>query len=215
MNKDRADERAMMVQSQIQSRGVKDLRVLRALEIVPRHLFVPEEFTRDAYCDHPIPIGHDQTISQPYIVAIMTELLVPQEGDNILEIGTGSGYQAAILATICGRVVSIERIPALADAARVSLQRAGVKNVSVFVADGTLGWPEMAPYDGIIITAATPSIPSPLIEQLAPGGRLVAPVGTTQIQELVRLTKNPEGILKERFDGVRFVPLIGKYGWRM
>jgi len=215
MDQDRADERAMMVQTQIRSRGVRDTRVLRAMEIVPRHFFLPDEFSAIAYRDHPVPIGHEQTISQPYIVALMTELLAPDPGDTVLEIGTGRGYQAAVLAAMGARVVSLERIPALADAARSCLQRVGVENVSVFVADGTLGCAEMAPYDGIIITAGTPAVPPDLIEQLALGGRLVAPVGTADLQELVRLTKTSDGIIKEQFGGVRFVPLIGRNGWRI
>ena len=202
-----------MVNTQIRSRGVKNQSVLSAMEQIPRHLFVPEEFTHLAYHDHPIPIGHDQTISQPYIVARMTELLAPEAGDQVLEIGTGTGYQAAVLAAMGTNVISLERIPALAEGARENLQRARIQNVTVFVADGTLGWKDMAPYDGIIITAATPAIPPLLMQQLADDGRLVAPVGTAQMQELVRLTKRFQGIFTERFEGVRFVPLIGKYGW--
>ena len=213
MDMGRAEERIGMVNTQIRSRGVKNQSVLSAMEQIPRHLFVPEKFTHLAYHDHPIPIGHDQTISQPYIVARMTELLAPEAGDQVLEIGTGTGYQAALLAAMGTNVISLERIPALAEGARENLQRARIQNVMVFVADGTLGWKDMAPYDGIIITAATPAIPPPLIQQLADGGRLVAPVGTAQMQELVRLTKRIQGILTERFEGVRFVPLIGKYGW--
>ncbi|MDD1730103.1 MAG: protein-L-isoaspartate(D-aspartate) O-methyltransferase [Methanospirillum sp.] len=202
-----------MVKTQIRSRGVKSQSVLSAMEQIPRHLFVPEKFTHLAYHDYPIPIGHDQTISQPYIVARMTELLAPDVGDQVLEIGTGTGYQAAVLATMGTKVISLERIPALAEGARENLQRARIQNVTVFVTDGTLGWEDMAPYDGIIITAATPAIPPPLMQQLADDGRLVAPVGTAQIQELIRLTKKFQGILTERFEGVRFVPLIGEYGW--
>ncbi|HWQ63171.1 MAG TPA: protein-L-isoaspartate(D-aspartate) O-methyltransferase [Methanospirillum sp.] len=213
MNLDRADERRMMVQTQILSRGVKNKRVLRAMEMVPRHFFVPEEFAGVAYHDHPIPIGHDQTISQPYIVARMTELLAPEEGDIILEIGTGSGYQAAVLSAMGARVISLERIVELVDGALSNLQKAGVGNVSVFVSDGTLGWENMAPYDGIIITAATPAVPSILIEQLAVNGRIVAPVGPQHMQVLVRLTRSTEGIRREEYDGVRFVPLIGRNSW--
>ncbi|PWR71954.1 protein-L-isoaspartate(D-aspartate) O-methyltransferase [Methanospirillum lacunae] len=213
MNKDRAEERRLMIQTQILSRGVKDQRVLKALETVPRHFFVPEEFADVAYHDHPIPIGYNQTISQPYIVARMTELLAPEEGDIILEIGTGSGYQAAVLSAMGARVISLERIAELADDARSNLQKAGVVNVSVFVSDGSLGWDEMAPYDGIIITAATPAIPSILIKQLAVNGRIVAPVGPQHMQVLIRLTRDTEGIRREEYEGVRFVPLIGRHGW--
>lgn len=213
MNLDRTEERRMMVQTQILSRGIKNKRVLKALEMVPRHIFVPEEFADVAYHDHPIPIGHDQTISQPYIVARMTELLEPEEGDIILEIGTGSGYQAAVLSAMGARVISLERIAELADVALFNLEKASVGNVSVFVSDGTLGWIDMAPYDGIIITAATPAVPSILIDQLAINGRIVAPVGPQHMQTLLRLTRTTEGIRREEYEGVRFVPLIGRYGW--
>lgn len=213
MDRGRVSERAEMVRTQIRARGVKNQHVLRAMESVPRHMFIPETLSYEAYGDHPLPIGHEQTISQPYIVALMTELLAPAENDQVLEIGTGTGYQAAVLSAMGARVISLERIPALADLARMNLERAGIENVTVIVTDGTVGWEKEAPYDCILITAATPTVPSPLIHQLAMGGRLVAPVGTAQIQELIRLTKREDGITKEQFGGVRFVPLIGKYGW--
>jgi protein-L-isoaspartate(D-aspartate) O-methyltransferase len=209
----RADERLRMVEYQIAARGICDERVLSAMKEVPRHLFVPPPYDRSAYEDCPLPIGNGQTISQPYIVALMTELLALQPADNVLEIGTGCGYQAAILGVLVRQVTTIERIPEVAGLARANLAAFGSENVEVIVADGTLGNPQKAPYDGIIITAATPSVPRPLIEQLAEGGRLVAPVGGRAIQELVRLRKKDGSIKEEHHGGVRFVPLIGECGW--
>ena len=188
-------------------------RVLAAMREIPRHLFIPPPYDRSAYEDSPLPIGNGQTISQPYIVALMTELLKPEPDDNVLEIGTGCGYQAAILAKLVRKVTSIERIPAVADLARSNLTALGISNVEIQIADGTLGYPENAPYNGIIITAATPSVPKPLIEQLAENGRLVAPVGGREIQELVVLSKRKGIISQELHGGVRFVPLIGEHGW--
>lgn len=213
MENNRAEEREQMVRIQIQARGVRNESVLHAMNTVPRHLFVPEESAREAYRDYPLPIGRGQTISQPYIVAVMTELLDPQAGELILEIGSGSGYQAAVLAACGARVITIERIRQVADVAEHNLKKAGVTGVSVLVGDGTSGYPEKAPYDGILVTAATPRIPPPLVEQLAEGGYLVAPEGNADIQQLVRLRKNQDGISIERFGAVRFVPLIGRYGW--
>lgn len=210
----RLTEREEMVRWQIEARGVKNPRVLQAMRSVPRHLFVPEPYAREAYQDYPLPIGNDQTISQPYIVAVMTELLSPEKGDLILEIGTGSGYQAAILVACGASVISIERIPAVADLAKRNLTRAGIRNVLVLCQDGTLGYAEKAPYNGILITAATPALPEPLLEELADGGRLVAPVGDRDIQELTRVTRNKDEYHTERFGAVRFVPLIGMYGWK-
>ena len=204
----RLTEREEMVRWQIEARGVKNPRVLQAMRSVPRHLFVPEPYAREAYQDYPLPIGNDQTISQPYIVAVMTELLSPENGDLILEIGTGSGYQAAILVACGASVISIERIPAVADLAKRNLTRAGIRNVLVLCQDGTLGYAEKAPYNGILITAATPALPEPLLEELADGGRLVAPVGDRDIQELVRVTRNKDEYQTERFGAVRFVPLL-------
>jgi len=209
----RADERLMMVERQIAARGIRDPRVLSALQEIPRHLFVPPPYDKSAYEDCPLPIGNGQTISQPYIVALMTELLVLQPADNVLEIGTGCGYQAAVLAALVHQVTSIERIPLIARLAMENLASVSIKNVEVIVGDGTVGFPEKAPYDGIIITAATPSVPLPLIEQLAEGGRLVAPVGGRDIQELIRLRKKDGSITEEHHGGVRFVPLIGECGW--
>ncbi|MDD1724672.1 MAG: protein-L-isoaspartate(D-aspartate) O-methyltransferase [Methanospirillum sp.] len=213
MNSNRAEEREYMVKTQIQARGVRNESVLHAMNKVPRHLFVPEESAREAYQDYPLSIGNGQTISQPYIVALMTELLDPQSGDLILEIGSGSGYQAAILAACKARVITIERIREVAARAEQNLKQAGVTGVTVLTGDGTTGYPENAPYDRVLITAATPRIPPPLVDQLAEGGYLVAPEGDRDIQQLVRLKKNRDEISIERFGTVRFVPLLGRYGW--
>lgn len=209
----RADERSRMVELQIRSRGIANLRVLAAMQEIPRHAFIPPPYDVSAYADAPLPIGNGQTISQPYIVALMTELLDPQPGDHILEIGSGSGYQAAILSVLSRKVTSIERIPAVADLARRNLAALGMMNVSIIIGDGTMGYPENAPYDGIIITAATPEIPPPLIDQLSDGGILVAPTGGRDIQELMTLKHSGDGILRSSHGGVRFVPLIGEFGW--
>ena len=209
----RADERLRMVEYQIAARGIRDQRVLSAMKEVPRHLYVPPPYDKSAYEDCPLPIGNGQTVSQPYIVALMTELLDLQPTDRVLEIGTGCGFQAAILAALVRQVTSIERIPEVAELAKANLAALCNKNVEVIVGDGTLGYPKNAPYEGIIITAATPSIPQPLIEQLAEGGRLVAPVGGRDIQELIRLRKKGASITEEHHGGVRFVPLIGECGW--
>ncbi|HPY59379.1 MAG TPA: protein-L-isoaspartate(D-aspartate) O-methyltransferase [Methanospirillum sp.] len=213
MNNSRAAEREEMVNQQILARGIKDPLVLQAMRTVPRHLFVPAPYSREAYQDYPLPIGDGQTISQPYIVAVMTELLSPARGDRILEIGAGSGYQAAVLAACGATVISIERIPAVAELAKKNLANAGVRNVQVLCLDGTMGYPEMAPYDGILITAGAPRIPEVLLDELADGGRLVAPVGDRNIQVLVRVTRNRDEYHTERHGAVRFVPLIGMYGW--
>jgi protein-L-isoaspartate(D-aspartate) O-methyltransferase len=206
-------ERIEMVERQIAARGVRDPRVLDAMRRIPRHVFVPDEYVNAAYEDRPLPIGEGQTISQPYIVAVMTELLQPHPQDIMLEVGTGSGYQAALLSQLVARVVSVERLSAIAEQARKNLMNLGILNVEVIVSDGTLGWPEKAPYDGILITASTPDIPPPLIDQLAEGGRLVAPVGGQGYQELIKLVKRQEKVEKTYHGGVVFVPLIGRYGW--
>ncbi|MDD1687665.1 protein-L-isoaspartate(D-aspartate) O-methyltransferase [Methanoregula sp.] len=209
----RAYERSRMVELQIRSRGISNPRILAAMRDIPRHLFIPPPYNTSAYEDAPLPIGNGQTISQPYIVALMTELLDPRPGDRVLEIGAGSGYQAAILSMLVQHVTTIERIPAVADLARANLAELGFNNVSVIVGDGTQGYPEDAPYDGIMITAATPEIPQPLIDQLADGGRLVAPVGGREIQELITLARKGDSMERSSHGGVRFVPLIGEFGW--
>jgi protein-L-isoaspartate(D-aspartate) O-methyltransferase len=202
-----------MVEQQIAARGITDPRVLAAMREVPRHLFVPAPYDRVAYADDPLPIGNGQTISQPYIVALMTALLRVRATDTVLEIGAGSGYQAAILSVLAKRVITIERIDAVAALARKNLAAVGAKNVMIVIGDGTLGYPVGAPYNGIIITAATPDIPTPLKAQLAEGGRLVVPVGGSTVQELVVLERHGDRYAVERHGGVRFVPLIGEYGW--
>jgi protein-L-isoaspartate(D-aspartate) O-methyltransferase len=206
--------RDRMVEMQLVNRGITDPRLLEAMRKVPRHLFVDEALQDQAYNDHPMPIGDKQTISQPYIVALMTETLGLQGTEKVLEIGTGSGYQAAILAELAGRVFSVERYPNLAYRANQTLQKLGYKNVIVRVADGTLGWQDEAPFDAIIVTAGAPNIPQPLVDQLAMGGRLVVPVGDRLSQELFLVERVAEGIKKTNLGGVRFVDLIGKWGWK-
>lgn len=207
-------ERVEMVERQIAARGVRDSRVLEAMRKIPRHLFIPPAYRNAAYEDRPLPIGESQTISQPYIVAVMTELLQPYSQDTILEIGTGSGYQAALLSQLAARIITLERLPTIAEQARKNLEALGIANVEVEVSDGTLGWPKKAPYNGILITASTPDIPPPLIDQLADGGRLVAPVGGQGYQELVKLVKLGGKVERTYHGGVVFVPLIGRYGWQ-
>lgn len=207
-------ERLLMVETQIASRGIRDPRVLDAMREVPRHRFVPTGLASAAYQDRPLPIGHGQTISQPYIVGLMTELLSLQPGDRVLEIGTGSGYQAAILARLAAEVISIERLAPVAERARDLLSELGITGVTVIVGDGTEGYPPRAPYNAIIITASTPDIPPPLLEQLADNGRLVAPAGGRDVQDLVRLIRQGDRIVRESHGGVMFVPLIGQYGWQ-
>lgn len=199
--------RNMMVTVQIVDRGVKDQAVLRAMRKVPRHLFVPEEYKSGAYDDNPLPIGYGQTISQPYIVAYMTEVLKPDPSKTALEVGTGSGYQAAILAEIVKHVYSIEIVPELAKESAARLKELGYKNITVKYGDGYKGWQEYSPFDIIIVTAAPEQIPKPLIDQLAENGRLVIPIGAPQsIQELILLVKKNGEIEKSRLTFVRFVP---------
>ena len=200
-----------MVDTQIRARGVEDATVLKAMARVPRHLFVPAEARQYAYDDRPLAIGRGQTISQPYIVAYMSETLQLQPQHKVLEIGTGSGYQAAVLAEIAGQVYSVEIVPELADRARQALAQAGYKRVNVRTGNGYLGWPESAPYDRIIVTAAPPEIPKALVDQLAIGGIMVVPVGTSY-QEIVVITKTKEGVTERRTIPVRFVPMVGKPG---
>lgn len=204
-------QRHDMVERQIRARGIVDERVLEALRRIPRHRLVPRSHRPDSYADQPLPIGHGQTISQPYIVAYMTEQLGLKPSDKVLEIGTGSGYQTAVLAEIVDQVFTVETIPSLGEQARDNLAALGYKNITVKIADGYHGWEEQAPFDAIMVTAAAGSIPPPLIEQLKPGGRMIIPLGSElQAQRLMMLTKEPGGTLKtEYLLPVRFVPLTG------
>ncbi|NPA06963.1 MAG: protein-L-isoaspartate(D-aspartate) O-methyltransferase [Chloroflexi bacterium] len=206
-------EAERMVQEQILARGVRNPRVLAAMRAIPRHLFVPPQEQRWAYVDNPLPIGYGQTISQPYIVARMLELLDPQPEDKVLEVGTGSGYQAALLGLLANEVHTVERIPQLAEEAAARLARLGLDNVHVHITDGTLGWPQAAPYDGIVVAAAAPKVPQALLAQLADGGRLVIPVGHRYGQTLERWVRHGNTFHRERFEPVAFVPLIGQEGW--
>jgi protein-L-isoaspartate(D-aspartate) O-methyltransferase len=205
--------RDRMVESQLISRGINDPRVLEAMRKVSRHLFVDEALQDQAYSDHPLPIADKQTISQPYIVALMTESLQLKGHEKVLEIGTGSGYQAAILAELAARVFSVERLPGLAHRANQMLQKLGYRNVIVRVSDGTLGWPDEAPFDGILVTAGAPKVPQSLIDQLAIGGRMVVPVGGRVSQDLILVERTAEGSRETDLGGVRFVDLVGKHGW--
>jgi protein-L-isoaspartate(D-aspartate) O-methyltransferase len=202
-----------MVTQQLIKRGIKDPRVLQAMRDTPRHRFVPARHHAMAYEDMPLAIGHEQTISQPLMVAMMTAALQLSGHERVLEIGTGSGYQAAILSRLAVVVFSIERIPELAAQARATLAMAGIMNVHVFVGDGSLGLPEHGPYDAVVVTAASPKVPPALVHQLKPGGRLIIPVGDRYEQTLIRLTATNNGPQVERLGGCRFVPLIGQQGW--
>lgn len=208
-----ARARERMVRQQLEQRNITDEHVLQAMRSVPRHAFVPPDMQRSAYADGPLPIGAGQTISQPYIVAYMTELLMPEPGDRVLEIGVGSGYQTAVLAEIVAEVTGVERIPALAEEAQARLEALGYANVAVHVGDGTLGYARGAPYDGILVAAASPGVPEPLTMQLKVGGRLVIPVGDNLSQVLRRVTRTEDGLCTEDLSPVRFVPLIGKHGF--
>jgi protein-L-isoaspartate(D-aspartate) O-methyltransferase len=206
--------RKKMVENQILSRNIKDRRLIDAMLKVPRHIFVEEAMAAQAYNDKPLPIGEKQTISQPYIVAFMTELLELTGKEKVLEIGTGSGYQAAILASLADRVYTIERIRPLISRARKALDSLGFFNVNIKIADGSIGWKEEAPFDAIMVTAGSPGIPDELVDQLATGGKLVIPVGDKFDQTLVRITKREDGsVFREDFIDCRFVKLIGKFGW--
>jgi protein-L-isoaspartate(D-aspartate) O-methyltransferase len=209
-----ASQRKYMVREQIASRGISDERLLEALSSVPRHLFVPVEYADIAYSDGPLPIGHGQTISQPYIVALMTELLELEGDENVLEVGTGSGYQAALLAALAREVHTIERHEALAERAERVLMEMGLKNVVVHVGDGTLGLPQYAPFQAIMITAAAPHVPQPLFDQLDEGGRLVLPEGGLGGQMLDRWRKHEGEFEQEHIAPVAFVPLRGQHGWK-
>mgnify|MGYP006287410049 FL=1 len=207
-------QREEMVKRQIEARGINDSGVLAAMRNVPRHRFVSEALRDQAYGDFPLPIGDQQTISQPYIVAEMTQALQLGAEDRVLEIGTGSGYQAAVLAEIAYRVYTIERIHSLLIRARRIFDELHYHNIITRLGDGTKGWPEEAPYDGIIITAGAPRIPDALIAQLAPGGRMIVPVGDQHSQELVKVFKDEKGIHRTNLGGCRFVKLIGEHGWQ-
>ena len=207
--------RKRMVDSQLIARGIKDRRVIEAMLSTPRHLFVEEAMAAQAYSDSPLPIGEKQTISQPYMVALMTELLALNGTEKVLEVGTGSGYQAAILAKLADRVYTVERIRSLAMRARKALDSLGLLNINLKISDGTIGWDEEAPFDAIMVTAGAPTVPPAYIDQLKPGGRLVIPVGGEALQTLVRITKNTDGsVTREEYGGCRFVKLIGVHSWR-
>lgn len=197
----------------IRARGINDLAVLRAFEMTPRHLFVPTGIWHRAYEDQPLPIGSGQTISQPSIHAKYLELLQLKGREKVLEIGTGSGYQTVLLAHLVAQVFSIERIAPLLEQARQNIQRAGVRNVSLLLGDGTIGWRQYAPYDAILVSAASPRVPDPLVEQLAEGGKLLIPLGGMEEQELVMFTKQGDQLVREAILPVRFVPLLGMHGW--
>jgi protein-L-isoaspartate(D-aspartate) O-methyltransferase len=203
-----------MIQTQLRRRGITDAAVLAAMESVPRHEFIPEEFRARAYDDVPLPIGGGQTISQPYIVAAMTAALHLRPGDRGLEIGTGCGYQAAILSRLTGEVFGVERRPELALSASARLERLGYTNVHVHCGDGTLGLPEFAPFNAILVAAAAPAIPQPLLAQLAEGGRMIVPVGDTEHQELQLIEKYGKSFRNTTLEGCRFVPLVGYHGWQ-
>jgi protein-L-isoaspartate(D-aspartate) O-methyltransferase len=207
-------ERERMVNEQIIARGVKDRKVLGAMVRVPRHLFVEKVYEHQAYNDYPLSVGHGQTISQPYMVAVMTELLELEPEDVVLEIGTGSGYQTAILALICRMVYTIERVSALQDRARELLGKLGFSNVSYMIGDGSLGWPDCAPYNAILVTAGAPDIPNALIEQLAEKGRLVIPVGSEYFQTLNVVRKHKSRVQRKELFECTFVPLLGRQGWK-
>lgn len=211
---DYESERKIMVEEQLTGRGIRDRRVLDAMGKVPRHLFVEEALRSRAYGDYPLPIGEKQTISQPYMVALMTESLELKGNEKVLEIGTGSGYQSAVLAELCEKVYSVERIKSLAVKARDRLDSLGYLNVAIKIFDGTYGWMEHAPYDAIIVTAGAPDIPKSLIDQLAVGGRMVIPIGDEFSQTLVKLEKGRDGITTTNICGCVFVKLVGNHGWK-
>ena len=205
--------RAQLVEA-LRDKGIQELRVLHAIATVPRHRFVPESMRHRAYEDVPLPIGAGQTISQPYVHARSLELLRLSGTDRVLEVGAGSGYQTALLAELASTVLAVERVPELAQAARDALESVGVRNATVVVGDGTLGWRAYAPFDAIVVSAASPAIPAPLIEQLAEGGRLVIPLGDAETQTLTLVEKSGESIRTSTATGVRFVPLLGEFGFK-
>ena len=199
----------------LRAKGVRDLAVLHAVRHVPRHLFVPESVRHRAYDDAALPIGAGQTISQPYVQARYLELIALRGRERVLEIGTGSGYQTALLAMLAETVFSVERVPGLAQGARAALEAAGIRNATVLVGDGTLGWRPFAPYDAILVAAASPDVPEPLVEQLAPGGRMVIPLGDRDGQTLTLIERDPAaGTRRTTLGDVRFVPLLGKHGFQ-
>jgi protein-L-isoaspartate(D-aspartate) O-methyltransferase len=206
-------QRLAMVEQQLRRRGIHDERVLQTMEEVPRHEFIPESVRHRAYHDQPVPIGEEQTISQPYIVAVMTQYLAVEPENVVLEIGTGTGYQAAVLSRLGKQVYTVERHGSLAERAREIFRRLGYDNVEVTIGDGTRGVPEHAPYDRILVAAAAPSIPAPLVEQLQEGGRMVIPVGSSDTQVLQLLRKSQGEIFTSNLEGCRFVPLIGESGF--
>ena len=206
--------RERMVKNQLMARGIKDERVLQAMGKVPRHLFIQEALAGEAYNDHPVPIGEKQTISQPYNVALMTETLELKGSENTLEIGTGSGYQTAILAELSSRVYTIERIKSLLVKARKLLAKLDYNNILFKAFDGTLGWKEYAPFDAIMVTAGSPNVPEPLKEQMADNGRMIIPVGDRYTQELMKITRKGDNFEQAGLGGCRFVNLIGLHGWK-
>jgi protein-L-isoaspartate(D-aspartate) O-methyltransferase len=211
---DFATARREMVARQLRSRDIRSEPVLEAMESVPRHLFVPAEHSAEAYGDTPLPIGEGQTISQPFMVAAMAEALLLKGPEQVLEIGAGSGYQSAVVSRLARLIIAVEAQPVLAIAARKRLAQLGYANIRIEEGDGSLGWPSEAPYDAILVTAAAPEIPQPLLEQLAEGARLVIPVGPPDRQELLRITRSHGQTTQESLYACRFVPLIGRYGWR-
>jgi protein-L-isoaspartate(D-aspartate) O-methyltransferase len=209
-----ADQRVAMIERQLRRRGITDASVLAAMMAVPRHKFVPEEYRLQSYEDLPLPIGGGQTISQPYIVAAMTVALHLLPSDRVLEIGAGCGYQAAVLSCLAGEVFTIERRPELASSASTRLTRLGYANAHVHCGDGTLGLPEFAPFDAILVAAAAPAVPKPLLAQLAEGGRMILPVGDAEHQELQLIEKRGDTFPTQMLEGCRFVPLVGHHGWQ-
>jgi protein-L-isoaspartate(D-aspartate) O-methyltransferase len=212
--KEFAAQRVEMIEKQLRRRGISDAAVLLTMTAVPRHEFVPEELRWKAYEDLPLPIGGGQTISQPYIVAAMTAALQLQPGDRVLEIGTGCGYQAAVLSRLAREVFTIERRPELASSASAKLARLGYPNAHVHCGDGTLGLPELAPFDAILVAAAAPAVPEPLLAQLAEGGRMILPVGDAEHQELRLIERRGDDFPTKMLEGCRFVPLVGYHGWQ-
>jgi len=205
--------RQRMVEEQLVARGIQDTLTLEAMLKVPRHLFIDDALRTRAYGDYPLPIAADQTISQPYIVALMTQALGLTGDERVLEVGTGSGYQAAVLSRMCQRVYTVERVNQLLASARKIFDKLCYYNIVAKLDDGTMGWRQEAPYDAIIVTAGGPEIPPPLVDQLGDGGRMIIPVGGQELQELQLITKTTEGIVIDRLEKVRFVDLIGKHGW--